>query len=361
MLQLPAGSGVGGGYLAKMINIAPHPVSTRNRYARTPTNTSSCQQSCSVPQWLTDPTYVVRPIASGLRLSPQRLPPGLPCTVWKHQKLLTQTMPPHHFCCPLVLTENMTVPVTLNLPVVPVMLKPTALPTTLTPQANAVREIVATPSEPGNPEGVQCFPVHQSEVIPAGQQLPSQHTDSTGGKPTTSLSPEQQHVGMSATCDSITKSNTQATRNSENPNSGAINVTTSVTNQPGNSSDDECMTTDAITTTLCQNSPAEDAIGRIEEASSDMKQGLQVAKEDKQNSSKTEPGKVGSGCSNHATKHARSNRAVSSAAGKAPGKKVSRKGSKVIINISGTTYFISRKRWRQLHKQWYVLIQCQSK
>ncbi len=47
---------------------------------------------------------------------------------------------------------------------------------------------------------------------------------------------------------------------------------------------------------------------------------------------------------------------VSFRTGKAMWQKVPRGGGKVIVNIGDTTYFMSRKRWRLLHKQWYVLI-----
>ena len=307
----------------------------------------------------------------------------------------------------------MTVPVRFNLPVVPVMLKPAALPTTLTPQTEAVCEIAPPPREPGNPEGLQFVPVHQSEVIPAaqqlpsqhtdptedaktplsverqpegipathhsitksrkqaainsvhqsevipaGQQLPSQHTDPTEGEHATSLSTEQQPEGMAATCHSITKSRKQAAINSEEQTSEADDFTPSETNQTVNSSDDESARKDVITTTQCQNSPAEDVIDRTEKAPTGMKQDSVVAKEDEQNSSDNDPEKAGGGRSNSSAK---SNRAASSTAGKAASRTAPRKGSKVIINISGTTYFMSRKRWRQLHKQWYVLIQCLNK
>ncbi len=296
------------------------------------------------------PAGVVKPIAPGIRVSPQRLPPGLPCTVQSYQKPLTQSPSPHHYCYPLVLTESMTVPVRLNLPLVPVMPKPAAVPTTLTPQAEAVCEIAAPPREPGNPEGLQCVPVHQSEVIPAGQQLASQHTDPTEDSKTP-LSVERQPEGIPATHHSITKSRKQATINSEDQTSEAHDFTPSETNQPVNSSDDESARKDVITTTQCQNSPVEDVIGTTENASTDMKQGSQVAKEDEQNSSESDPRKAGGG---HSNSSAKSNRAASSTAGKTAGKKASCKGGKMIVNISGTTYFMSRKRWRLLHKQWYM-------
>ncbi len=351
MSQLPAGSGLGGGHLAKM-STAPYPVCPSNRNDYIPTNLSSCQQSCCVSQCFLNPAGVVRPIAPGVRLSPQRLPPGLPCTVRNDQKLLTQVQPPHHYCYPIVLTENMTVPVTLNLPVVPVMLKPAAVPSTLTPQAEAVCEIVAPPREPANPEGLQFVPVHQSEVIPAGQQLPSQYTDRTEGESATSLSTEQQPAGMPVTHHSITKSSKKATSNSENLTSEALDVTTGESNQPVKGSNDEPTGTDIITTTQCNKSPAEDVIGGTEKASTDMKKGSHVAEEDDQSSSDNDPGKAGDGRPSSSTE---SSRAVSSGAGKAAGRKGPRKGGKVIVDISGTTYFMSRKRWRLLHKQWYVL------
>ncbi len=213
--------------------------------------------------------------------------------------------------------------------------------------------------EPGNPEGLQCVPVHhQSEVIPAGQQLPSQCTDCNEGERAKCLSAEQQLAGLPATNHSIPTSMKPVTSNSENLTSEVHGVTTSETNQPLNSSDDESTKTDVITTTQCKNSPA-DVNDRTEKASTDMKQGSQVAEEDEQNSSGNDSGKCGDSTSS--TKHAKSNKTVSSAAGKAVGKRASRKGSKVIVNISETTYFMSRKRWSQLQKQWYVLIQCQSK
>ncbi len=272
-----------------------------------------------------------------------------------NHKLVTAVPSPHHFCYSLLLTESRTVPVTLNLPVVPVMLKPAAVPTTLTPPAEAVCEITAPPREPGNPEDLQIVPAHQSEVITAGQQLPVQHTDPTNSEPATSLSTEQEHAGMPAVHHSAIKSGKQAISNSENLTIETHDVTTSETNQPVNSSDVEFTTTEVITTTQCKNSPAEDAIGRIDSASTDVKQGSNVAEEDTQKCSGSDPGKAGGGRSNSSTE---SNRAVSSASGKAVGKKVPHKGGKVIINIHGTTYFISRKIWRLLHKQWYMLIQC---
>ncbi len=248
-------------------------------------------------------------------------------------------------------------PVTFNLPVVPFMLKPAAVPITLTPPTEAVCEIAATPSYPGNTEGLQFVPVHQSEVIPTGQQLPFQHTDPTEGEHATCLSTEQPG-GMAVTCHSVTKSRKKATSSSENPTKEAHDVTPSETNHPVNSSDDESARKDVITTTQCQNSPAEDVIDRTEKAPTGMKQDSVVAKEDEQNSSDNDPEKAGGGRSNSSAK---SNRAASSTAGKTAGKKASREGGKVIINVSGTTYFMSRKRWRQLHKQWYVLIQCLNK
>ncbi len=272
------------------------------------------------------------------------------------QKLVTQVPPQHCVCYPLVLTESMTVPVTVNLPVVPVMLNPAAVPIALTPQAEAVCEIAAPLREPGNPKGWQFDPAHQSEVIPAGQQLPSQHTDPTEGEPTTSLSPEQQPGGMSATCHSVTKSRKQATSNSENLTSEALDVTTGEINHPVSSFDEEPTRTDIVTTIQCSKSSAEDVSGGTEKLSTEMKQASQVtAEEDEQSNSDNDPGKAaaGGGCSNSSSE---SNRALSSVAGKAAGKKGSRKGGKVIVDISGTTYFMSSKRLRQLHKQWYVLM-----
>ncbi len=357
MSHLPAASGVGGGHLAKMFNLAPHPVSPSNRYVCIPTNMSSCQQSCSVPRFPM-PAGVVRPIAPRVRLSP-RLPAGLPSTMRSYQKPLTKSPSPHHYCCPLVLTESMMVAVTINLPVVPVMLKPATFPIPLTPLAEAVCEIAAPPMEPGNPEDLQFVPVHQSEVIPVGQQLPSQHTactDPAEGESATSLSPDQQPGGMAVTHHSVTKSRKQATSSSENPTNEAHDVTPSETNQPVNSSNYEPARKDVITTTQCQNSPAEDVIDRTEKASTDMKQGSQVAKEHEQNRSESDPGKAHEARGGRSHSSTKSDRAASSTAGKTAGRTAPRKGSKVIINISGTTYFMSRKRWRLLHKQWYVFI-----
>ncbi len=313
----------------------------------------SREQSCSVPQRFPMPTGIVRPVAPGIRLSPQCLPQGLPCSAHNPQQGVLQVPSPHHYCCPIVLAERITVPVMLNLPVVPVMLKPAAVPATLTPQAAAVCEIAAPPKEPGNPEGLQFVPVHQSEVIPASQQLPPQHTDPTDGEHATCVSVEQQHAGMAATYHSVTKSRKKAATNSENQTSEALDVTTGETNQPVNGSADEPTGTDIITTTQCNKSPAEDVIGGTEKASTDMKHGSQLVEEDTQSSYESDPGKAEGGCSNNSTE---SNTAASSAAGKVVTKMIPCKGSKVIININGTTYFVSRKRWRLLHKEWYVLI-----
>ncbi len=358
------------------------------------------------------------PIVPGIGLSPQCLPPGLPCTVWNDHKLMTQVLSPHHFCYPIVLTKSRIVPVRLNLPVIPVILKSAAAPITLTPPAEAstshqgqpdgpvpvadcspstyrqlrnglhgsvpqhnteprspavkntgthnrlqmvlflsheTNEIVATPTEPGNPEGLQFVDVHQSQAIPRGQQLPSQHTDLTEGEHTTCVSAEQRTEGMPAICHSITRSRKHATSNSENTTGEAHNVTVIETNKPVNNSEDESMRTDVFTTTECRDSSAEDLSGRTEKASSDMKQGSNAVKGDKQNSSESYPGKAEGGHSSSSTKI---KRAVSIKAGKAMAKKGPRKGGKVIVNISGTTYFMTRERWRLLHKQWYVLIQC---
>ncbi len=163
-----------------------------------------------------------------------------------------------------------------------------------------------------------------------------------------------------------TMSRKQATTSSSSKflTSEVLDVTTSETNQPVNSSDDhddESTRMDGITTTQCKHSPAEDVIGttkHAEKASAAVKHASQVAKEEKQHSSENDPMKAGGG---HSNSSAKSNNAGSSTTGKAvAAKTVRHKGGKVIIDFRGTIYFISWKRCKLLLKQWYVLIQCLS-
>ncbi len=85
-----------------------------------------------------------------------------------------------------------------------------------------------------------------------------------------------------------------------------------------------------------------------------MMRGYLVAKGEKQNNSEIDKMKPRGG---HSHGYTSGRRVVSSAAEKRASGNVPRTGAKVIVNISETTYFISRKRWRLLHKQWYVLIE----
>ncbi len=414
MSQLAAGSGVEGTHQAKMSRTAPQPVSLSKRYACTP-NTSSRQQSFCVQQRFPNPTGVIRPIAPRIHLSP-RLPPGLPYTMQHQQNLLTKAPVPLYFCSPLVLREGMAVPVTLNLPVVPVMLRPATVPVSLTPPAEGVciaetaasdqaqpdgpvpvadcspsthrlllcglrssvpqynmepgspavestethkclqmtsflsdesNEIVITPRETGNHEGLQFVPTQPSEPIPAAQQFPSQNKHISEGEPATCLSAEQP-VGMPT----AHKSMKYGTSSLETLTSEANDVTTRETNQSGNGSDHTFTRTDVmVTPKQHKNSLQEDVNGGRENTSTDVKQSSLVAKDNPESG----PGKAEG---EHKISSTTSNRVVYSAAEKTAGESVPRKGGKVIVNIGGTTYFMSRKKWRLLHKRGYVLIQC---
>ncbi len=176
-----------------------------------------------------------------------------------------------------------------------------------------------TPRETGNPEGLQSDSVHQFEIMPTVQQLTYQNTGATRDGPAICLPRDQQvvsqrHVGVPAT-QHMTKSTMLLNSSSQTFTSEALDVTTTDTDQTINGVSD-----------------------RTEKSSTGVNKGLLITKEDKNENSTV------------------SHSVVSPMTGKTSSKTIPRRGGKVIVNISDTTYFLSRKRWRQLHKQWYPLI-----
>ncbi len=211
---------------------------------------------------------------------------------------------------------------------------------------------MAARRETGNFEGLQFVSTDQSDSVREGQQLTSQNTDDPEDKSATCLAGDEQPVCKPATQYVITMPRKHAGSSSHTLNSEAYDVATSQSiKRSTNSSNGESTMAEVNTATDSMNSPAEDiASDRKERASTDMKQGSVLAKEGKENSPGSDPAETESNRSN-------SDRTISSTVGWRVDKKSSCKRSKVIVNINGTTYFMSRKRWRLLHKQWYTLIQ----
>ena len=211
---------------------------------------------------------------------------------------------------------------------------------------------VPTAKDIGNPESLQSVSAHQSESNPAVQQL----TDPAGSETGKCFMGDQQPVGVPATCHSVTEGRVYGATCPPKPQSNTRDIPTNDTSQPINSSNDESTTTVVTTTLQCKNSPVVNTSCDVKEGAegtaNERNQGLLMEKEDKQNnSSESDPGKAeGDQSDTSATRPG----VVLSTAGKTSGKTVLHKSDNVVVNISETTYFMSRKRWRLLHKQWYL-------
>ncbi len=211
---------------------------------------------------------------------------------------------------------------------------------------------VPTAMDIGNPESLQSVSAHQSESNPAVQQL----TDPAGSETGKCFMGDQQPVGVPATCHSVTEGRVYGATCPPKPQRNTHDIPTNDTNQPINSANDESTTTDVTTTLQCKNIPMVNTSCDVKEGAertaNARSQGLLIEKEDKQNNS-SESG-PGTAEGDHADTSSTTPWVVPSTAGKPSGKNVRHKSDNVVVSISETTYFMSRKRWRLLHKQWYL-------